>query len=105
MNRLAIGITLALVTSGTGAQPYEGKDTAYYIGCLREQAAVLDDRVSDARSIAVAIVTTCRARRREFLIETNPTSLVIGVLARPASPGDIDNGTTVVLQERATRKR
>lgn len=105
MKRLAIGVVLAMAASIAGAQPYVGKDTEYYIGCLREQAKVLDDRVSDARSIAVAIVTTCRARRREFLIETNPTSLVIGVLARPASPGDVDNGTTVVLQERAARGR
>jgi len=101
-------IVLLMITSGSGAgaqDRYVPKDTAYYVLCLREQAKALDDRVSDARTIATAIVTTCRASRRDYLVRNDPKSIMLSGLYQPAAPGDIDIGTTIVLQERAAKKR
>lgn len=99
---------LLVVASGPGAgaqERYVPKDMAYYVLCLREQTAALDDRVSDARSIAIAIVATCRASRRDYLIKHDPKSPMLAGLFQPASAGDIDIAVTVVVQERAARKR
>jgi hypothetical protein len=101
-----VGLLLLASTSGAGAQErYVPKDMTYYVGCLREQAKALDDRVSDARTIAAAAVTLCRASRRDFLVKTDPKSISISGLYDPPSAADIDIGTTLVLQERAARKR
>lgn len=101
------GVMMLIVSAaGAGAQErYVPKDMAYYVLCLRERAKALDDRASDARTIATAIVATCRASRRDYLIKTDPNSMMLRGLYEPAAAADIDIGTTIVLQERSAKRR
>jgi hypothetical protein len=101
MERFVIGYALAIIlATGAGAQERNiPKDVSYYIGCLREQTKALDDRVSAAGTIALAIVATCRASRRDYLIKNDPKSIMLPTLDNPPTASDLDAATAVVLRE------
>ena len=108
MKGLAIGGVLALLaSSGVGAQAakdYPKQAPLYYVACLRERTAMVDDKVSDAATIAAVVVPYCRTRQLAYMQSVAPASQVTDRLKQPASPADLNAGVTVVLQHRAKRR-
>jgi hypothetical protein len=99
MRRVWVAVVL-LIAGASGAGAYVPPDMVIYVDCLRVQAKRLDDRVSDARTIAASAVTACKAVRRDYLLKNDPKSIAIAGTYDPATPAEIDIAATVVLQER-----
>lgn len=73
MKRLGIGIVLAMAASSAGSQtppldPAAQVAAKAYYGCLHKGAEQLDDRRSDAASIAQGVVALCRAKERDLAV-------------------------------------
>lgn len=62
--RLLLALCLALLTVTPSVAQTTPTDP--YMACLHEQSAALDDNKSDARTIAVAIVTSCWSHRGQY---------------------------------------
>ncbi|MBR0700163.1 hypothetical protein JQ599_09650 [Bradyrhizobium diazoefficiens] len=104
MTRAWVAVLL-LMASASGAGAYVPPDMVVYVDCLRAQARKLDDRKSDARTIAASAVTACKAVRRGYLLKNDPKSIALPGTYDAATPAEIDVAATVVLQGRATPAR
>jgi hypothetical protein len=81
-----------------------------YALCLRVQARLLDDGISDARTIGAAVVRYCRHERAKIVKNKNPDfsdpTFPGNSFYKPATDDDFALGTYIVLQLRAgARKR
>ena len=105
MRMLLVGAVLIASQSGAGAQDEAQRTAGQYMDCLKSRAAQLDDRTSDARTIAGAIYQACIIERtistQAYSGLDREKSAQLMTMTRDA---DIDRATVVVLQHRAARR-
>lgn len=105
MRGLAIGLAM-LAAWGASAQEISERTAIDYLVCLRTRSPQLDDKISDARTVAAAVMQSCKEERiahKQSLAGVGRLQAV--QLMDMSRDHDLDQVSIVVLQERAKARR
>lgn len=111
MRSVMAGLALVLVASGAGAQEYDPEERALmseFLTCMRTNAVALDDRASDAATIARGATSRCSAeanRSASYSAFKRKAEAYEGTFRSQLMERGVDMAIAAILDARVKRAR